>query len=344
MCACVSFKKPLRGASANTCNADPAPWLPTATSVDAASAAATIADERVSTQFMVQDARAVLPFEGGETAALARMHAYFFSAEQLPGTYKLRRNGMLGADYSTKLSPWLASGALSARSVTAQVRAFEARCGANESTYWILFELLWRDFFRFATVGWGTRLFHARGPLGGTSSSKKTAADVAAWLTDRSQFSAWAAGRTGYPFVDANMRELLATGFMSNRGRQNVASFFVRDLGMHWHLGAQWFEGLLLGVCNCVHWHLGVQLRALPTAARALLHTSAQSSTLQTATCIVTTVTGRTWRAWALTRAKTATFSFPSRRAITMRRASTCAHGCPSCAMHRLTNCKILVD
>ena len=57
-------------------------------------------------------------------------------------------------------------------------------------------------------------------------------------------------GQTGVPFVDANMRELLATGWMSNRGRQNVASFL--DLHLDWRLGAEWFESLLLDhdVCS----------------------------------------------------------------------------------------------
>lgn len=53
-------------------------------------------------------------------------------------------------------------------------------------------------------------------------------------------------GRTGVPFVDANMRELGATGFMSNRGRQNVASFLTKDLGLDWRMGAEWFESLLV--------------------------------------------------------------------------------------------------
>lgn len=59
-------------------------------------------------------------------------------------------------------------------------------------------------------------------------------------------------GRTGVPFVDANMRELLATGWMSNRGRQNVASFLVKDLHLDWRLGAEWFESLLIDhdVCS----------------------------------------------------------------------------------------------
>jgi deoxyribodipyrimidine photo-lyase len=53
-------------------------------------------------------------------------------------------------------------------------------------------------------------------------------------------------GKTGVPFVDANMRELLATGWMSNRGRQNGASFLVKDLLLDWRLCAEWFESLLL--------------------------------------------------------------------------------------------------
>ncbi|KAG0711927.1 Cryptochrome DASH [Chionoecetes opilio] len=52
-------------------------------------------------------------------------------------------------------------------------------------------------------------------------------------------------GRTGVPFVDANMRELLETGWMSNRGRQNVASFLIKDMGLDWRLGAEWFESQL---------------------------------------------------------------------------------------------------
>ena len=54
---------------------------------------------------------------------------------------------------------------------------------------------------------------------------------------DMKKFEAWAEGRTGVPFVDANMRELKHTGWMSNRGRQNVASFLVKDLGLDWRLG-----------------------------------------------------------------------------------------------------------
>jgi deoxyribodipyrimidine photo-lyase len=57
---------------------------------------------------------------------------------------------------------------------------------------------------------------------------------------------AWVEGKTGFPLVDANMRELAATGFMSNRGRQNVCSFLALELNLDWRLGAEYFESVLL--------------------------------------------------------------------------------------------------
>ncbi len=59
---------------------------------------------------------------------------------------------------------------------------------------------------------------------------------------------------TGFPLVDANMRELTATGFMSNRGRQNVASFLTKNLGINWQMGAEWFESLLIDYDVCSNW------------------------------------------------------------------------------------------
>lgn len=56
---------------------------------------------------------------------------------------------------------------------------------------------------------------------------------------------------TGYPFIDANMREMLHTGYMSNRGRQVVASFLVRDLEQDWRIGAEYFESQLLDYDVC---------------------------------------------------------------------------------------------
>ena len=113
---------------------------------------------------------------------------------------------------------------------------------ANQSTYWVIFELLWRDYFRFVCYKYGDSVFHETGIM-----NKRLP-----WSQDKVKFEAWREGRTGVPFVDANMRELARTGWMSNRGRQNVASFLVKDLGLDWRLGAEWFESQLLDhdVCS----------------------------------------------------------------------------------------------
>lgn len=84
--------------------------------------------------------------------------------------------------------------------------------------YWMIFELLWRDYFRFIALKHGNKIFHKRG-LG--SQPRR-------YRNDKKLFRRWCQGETGQTFIDANMRELATTGFMSNRGRQNVASYLVR--------------------------------------------------------------------------------------------------------------------
>ncbi|XXG58014.1 hypothetical protein AAC387_Pa04g0432 [Persea americana] len=180
-------------------------------------------------------------FIGGESAALGRVHEYFWKKDLLR-VYKETRNGMLGLDYSTKFSPWLASGSLSPRYVNEEVKRYEKERIANDSTYWVLFELIWRDYFRFLSMKYGNSIFHLGGP--------RKIKDVK-WSQDQAMFGAWRDGRTGYPLIDANMKELSATGFMSNRGRQIVCSFLVRDMGIDWRMGAEWFETCLLDYDPC---------------------------------------------------------------------------------------------
>jgi deoxyribodipyrimidine photo-lyase len=185
----------------------------------------------------------VLRFQGGETAALTRLNQYFWQRDYLK-SYKETRNGLLGADYSSKFSPWLALGCLSPRWIDAQVKAYETQRIRNESTYWLIFELLWRDFFRWIAAKHGKQIFHPSGLQG----------IPIPWQEDWLQFRLWQEGKTGFPLVDANMRELAATGFMSNRGRQNVASFLTKNLGINWQLGAEWFESQLIDYDVCSNW------------------------------------------------------------------------------------------
>ncbi|GIV57988.1 MAG: cryptochrome DASH [Rhodothermaceae bacterium] len=180
---------------------------------------------------------------GGERAALARLHAYVWDGDHLR-RYKATRNGLLGRWFSSRLSPYLATGALSPRQVVAEVRRYEAERVRNESTYWLVFELLWRDYFHFWARKHGRRLFFRGGPAGRPR----------AWRQDEDAFRRWCEGRTGYPFVDAALRELRATGWMSNRARQNVASFLARSLGLDWRMGAAWFEHHLIDYDVASNW------------------------------------------------------------------------------------------
>ncbi|MEM6963523.1 MAG: DASH family cryptochrome [Bacteroidota bacterium] len=182
-----------------------------------------------------QDKRGVLPFKGGSVAAWNRLDHYFWDTEKL-SVYKKTRNGLVGADYSSKFSPWLAHGCISARAIYDEVERYEDDIEKNDSTYWLKFELLWRDFFKYTAMRYGNRIFHANGIK---DKNKK-------WGYRPRIMQKWIDGETGDDFVDANMIELKSTGFMSNRGRQNVASYLVHQLNLDWRAGAAWFESMLI--------------------------------------------------------------------------------------------------
>lgn len=188
--------------------------------------------------------KGVLPFVGGETAGLARLRHYFWETDAI-AHYKETRNGLLGSNYSSKFSPWLSQGCLSPKMVYHELKRYERERVSNESTYWLFFELLWRDFFRLMGKKFGNHIFLKGGP------QKKNLKHL---KNHRELFQLWADGQTGVPFIDANMRELNATGFMSNRGRQNTASFLVRDLKVNWQMGAEYFESMLLDYDPCSNW------------------------------------------------------------------------------------------
>jgi len=112
-----------------------------------------------------------MQFKGGEEAALSRLSAYMWSGNAFEN-YKETRNQLLGEDYSSKLSPWLANGCLSPRHVYHEVRRFEKEKLENESTRWLVCQLLWRDYYHFASYKHGGDLFLGGG-MRGQSCSKK---------------------------------------------------------------------------------------------------------------------------------------------------------------------------
>ncbi|QLC72984.1 DASH family cryptochrome [Pseudomonas sp. LPB0260] len=183
------------------------------------------------------------PFSGGEAAGQARLRDYLWDSQAVRH-YQQTRNQLLGSEYSSKFSPWLANGSLSPRRIVAELRRHEAQAGRNDSTYALWLELLWREFFRWTLVRHGAALFRA----GGVKATERAPRRL------DQRFQRWCQGRTGLPLVDANMRELAATGFMSNRGRQVVASYLINDLQQDWRHGAAWFEEHLLDYDPASNW------------------------------------------------------------------------------------------
>jgi deoxyribodipyrimidine photo-lyase len=178
-----------------------------------------------------------IPFEPGCLSAQRKLETYF--SQQLPlSKYKATRNGLLGFGYSSGFSVYLANGALDVRVLWYAIEDYETRFGTNEGSYWLKVELLWREYFRWQGVWQGKRLFIPEG--------YRTPAKLLQNTRDVMLFQAWCAGNTGQSFVDACMTELRTTGFLSNRGRQNAASYLIHDLGIDWRWGAWWFQHALI--------------------------------------------------------------------------------------------------
>lgn len=185
-----------------------------------------------------------IKFTGGEHAALSRLKHYLWDTDLLKN-YKRSRNDMMGMDYSTKLSPYLSSGCISPRRIYHEVKKYESVRGENESTYWLIFELLWRDYFRFMFKKHNNRYFRLEGLK---NKSFSFAPD------QKEKFIDWQKGVTGNPFIDACMKELNSTGYLSNRGRQVVASYLVNDLNVNWTWGAYHFEEMLIDYSPSSNW------------------------------------------------------------------------------------------
>lgn len=201
--------------------------------------------------------------------ARKRVEHYIFRDKQIL-TYKQTRNGLGQGDYSSRLSPWLAVHAIQAGEIGSAILDFEQRYSKNESTYWLLFELLWRDYFYFLHAKHGVNFFRPRGTKGirspglhdtvhwkfPGSSQPMTfqTADRDILLRHWENFRAWARGTTGERFVDVIMRELFFTGAISNRARQCAASYLIHDLHVPWWWGAQWFEYLLVDYDVSSNW------------------------------------------------------------------------------------------
>lgn len=174
-----------------------------------------------------------IPFPPGEAEAKRRL-TNFIQGEKAPIYDYAQGRDRPAESLTSQLSPYLRFGmvaprlaALAAYQAVAQAATPTAREGA---TIW-LSELIWRDFY--------TGVLHHFPQV--RSGSYRQEFDAVAWQNDEGHFAAWCEGRTGYPFVDAAMRQLQTLGWMHNRARMVVASFLVKDLLIDWRWGERWF-------------------------------------------------------------------------------------------------------
>ncbi len=176
-----------------------------------------------------------IPFPAGEAEAQRRLanfvdHLLFDYGEQ---RNRLDRHG------TSKLSPYLRFGMLSARqAVIAARQAIEtapSKAAQKGAETW-LNELIWREFYV-------SILYHFPQVRGQSFRSEYDRID---WNNDETAFAVWTEGRTGYPVVDAAMRQLRHSGWMHNRARMIVASFLVKDLLIDWRWGERWFMQQLI--------------------------------------------------------------------------------------------------
>ena len=163
------------------------------------------------------------PLPGGETAGVERARAWL--RDRLPN-YGSGGHDAIADDATSRLSPYLHFGCISPRALAVRAE------GLGGGTF--VRQLCWRDFYAQILHAQPRTLIEDMRPRGDH------------WVDDPEAFVAWQEGMTGYPLVDAGMRQLREEGWMHNRARMVTASFLVKDLGIDWREGARHFFDLLL--------------------------------------------------------------------------------------------------
>lgn len=178
--------------------------------------------------------------KGGETSAWNHIEDYIWNTNSI-AHYESTRNQLIGKHFSSKFSAYLALGNITASQLYQEISKYEKLVLSNKSTYWLKYELLWREYFYWACQNVGNKLFNKQLP------GIHDGADI-------ENLYLWVDGKTDQDFVNANMLELKHTGYLSNRGRQNVASYLIHDLKVDWQAGAYYFESMLIDYSVFSNW------------------------------------------------------------------------------------------
>jgi deoxyribodipyrimidine photo-lyase len=166
------------------------------------------------------------PAPGGERSARRRMQAFLDG----PVDDYVDDHDALGRDNTSRLSPYLRFGCISPRELDDDLPRGEGPDAFRR-------QLCWRDFY-------AQLLLHH--PAIARNEFREKYRGAIDWSDSDDDFAAWCEGRTGYPLVDAGMRQLRREGWIHNRARLVVGSFLTKDLGIDWRRGERWFMRLLL--------------------------------------------------------------------------------------------------
>ncbi|MDD1780854.1 DASH family cryptochrome [Enterovibrio sp. ZSDZ35] len=175
------------------------------------------------------------PYHGGEDSGFVQLNQFFWKTQGLKN-YKDTRNRFDGWQCSSRLSAWLSNGTLSVRTVAAELDNYEYRYGKSPSTEMMYSELLYREYFQWMMH------FHGKNMFAFDGIKKKR--PLTSFYCEN--YKAWEQGTTDCPLVNACMRQLNQTGYMSSKGRQIVARYLVNTLNVDWRFGAAYFEQQLV--------------------------------------------------------------------------------------------------
>ena len=171
-------------------------------------------------------------WEPGEVTAKSYLKRFIDSDI---GDYQSKRD-LFSDNRTSKLSPFIRHGEISLRQIWHAVGNSADVSRNDVGGYSFLRQLLWREF------AYHTMIHFPKS----TTSSVKREFDLFPWNIDEESLISWKFGKTGFPIVDAGMRELIETGWINNRIRMIVSSFLVKNLLISWQQGAAWFKELLV--------------------------------------------------------------------------------------------------
>jgi deoxyribodipyrimidine photolyase len=197
-------------------------------------------DQIVSTMIHHPNSR-VNTIVGGETAGMRRVQEYIWDLDLLKHWSTMRELPIL-QNKSTLWSPYLAHGCISPRDIAVDVKRCYTKRRAPKAMTILQLQLKMRDYNKFFCIKHGDGIFQKHGALPINRRDVKPKL----FLQNPNDFHLWKMGRTGYPLVDATMREILHTGYATDRCRFNAASFLVHDMKHDWRRGAQYFEEQLI--------------------------------------------------------------------------------------------------